>query len=143
MDNMSLFQHDTDALFQKLAAYHLNELGVEERAEVEGWIQANEVNAKQYRAVQQLLQQDPAAVSVIEVDVEKGWQALGVKIAAAQPASHGKVRRLTWYWAAAAVLTGLVIGGWLFFQTGNSTNSQWIAKIGFDTLQLADGTTII
>lgn len=140
---MNFFQNDTDLLFQKLAAYHLNELDAVEREQVETWIQSSEANAKQYQAVQDLLVQSEGNIAAIEVDVDKGWQALTAKITAVQPASQGKVRRLGWYWAAAAVLTGLVIGGWLFFQSGGSANSQWIAKTGFDTLQLADGTTII
>jgi transmembrane sensor len=143
MDNMNFFQNDTDLLFQKLAAYHLNELDAAEREQVEAWIQSSEANAKQYRAVQNLLAQSEENVATIEVDVDKGWQALTAKITAVQPASQGKVRRLGWYWAAAAVLTGLAIGGWLLFQTGNAASSQWIAKTGFDTLQLADGTIII
>jgi len=52
MDQMSFSNNDNEQVFQKLAAYHLNELETTERQEVESWIQASETNAKQYQAVQ-------------------------------------------------------------------------------------------
>lgn len=140
---MSFFQNDNDLLFQKLAAYCLDELDAAEKEQVQGWIQQNETNARQYRAVQQLLQQSAAETADIDVDVDKGWNTLQAKLVTAQPLQQGKVRRMGWYWAAAAVLTGLVIGGWLFFQSAGGNGGEWIAKSGFDTLQLADGTSII
>lgn len=140
---MSFFQNDNELLFQKLAAYCLDELEAGEKEQVQHWIQQNEANASQYRAVQQLLQQSNAETPAIEVDVNKGWNALQAKIGTAQPIQKGKVRRMGWYWAAAAVLTGLVIGSWLFFQSAGANDAEWIAKSGFDTLQLADGTTIV
>jgi ferric-dicitrate binding protein FerR (iron transport regulator) len=143
MDNMSFFQNDNELLFQKLAAYYLNELSVEERREVESWMEANETNAKQYQAVQKLLQQDPESTGIIEVDIDKGWAALNAKIESSQSAAQGKVRRMAWYWAAAAVMAGLLLGGWWLFQSTGSSNAKWIAKTDFDTLQLADGTTIV
>ncbi|HYH14151.1 MAG TPA: FecR domain-containing protein, partial [Flavisolibacter sp.] len=139
---MSFFQNDNEQVFQKLAAYHLNELDAKERQEVERWIHESEANASQYQTVQKLLQQSAAADVAIDVDVEKGWQALNAMIAA-KPAAQGKVKRMGWYWAAAAILTGLMVGGWWFFQTTVNSQAEWVAKTDFDTLQLADGTTII
>lgn len=140
---MSFFQNDNELLFQKLAAYYLNELDPAERHQVESWIGESEANAKQYQAVQKLMQQSVVDDIAIDVDVENGWQLLNAKIGA-QRASHTKVRRMGWYWAAAAaVVAGLLIGGWWIFETTGNNQAAWIAKAGFDTLQLADGTTII
>jgi ferric-dicitrate binding protein FerR (iron transport regulator) len=122
----------------------LNELEDEERAAIEQWINENAANAKQYEAVQQLLQQPVNTLEAIHVDTDKGWAELNAKIALRQTEKGGKVRSMGRYWAAAAAIIGiLLVGGWWFLQSAGGASEEWIAKTGFDTLQLADGTYVI
>ncbi len=139
---MSFPFKDNEVLFQKLASYCLQEIDDAERQQVELWIHANEANRKQYEAVQQLLQPD-RPLAAITVDTDKGWAVLNDRIKALHPTKNGKVRSLSKYWAAAAIVTGLLVGGWLFFQSAGNNEDQWIAKSAFDTLLLADGSLVI
>jgi|GEM_PF-5626026 len=140
---MSFSQNDNDTIFEKLTAYCLNELKGAERAEVERWIQASTANARQYEHVQQLLQSSTAIEDSLDINVESAWQLLNDKLG---PKKDGaaKVRRMTRYWlVAAAMISGLLIGGWFFYQQSAGNSAEWIAKTGFDSLFLPDGTMVL
>jgi ferric-dicitrate binding protein FerR (iron transport regulator) len=142
---MSFFQNDTDLLYQKLTAYCLQELPETEHAEVEQWIGESKENAEQYRAVQRLLDRAAIAIPEPKVDVEAAWQRFNQQVSGLEKEKKGKVRSLSMYWlAAAAVVTALLFGGWIWMQQpARESGVNWIAKTGFDTLLLPDGTMVL
>ena len=142
---MSFFENDTDLLYQKLTAYCLHELPETERAEVEQWIGERKENADQYKAVLRLLDQSAVSIPAPVVDVEGAWKRFNQQVAGLEKEKKGTVRRLGIYWlAAAAVVTALLIGGWIWMQQPVAeSRDNWIAKTGFDTLLLPDGTMVM
>jgi ferric-dicitrate binding protein FerR (iron transport regulator) len=141
---MNFFQNNNDILFEKLGAYYLNELPEEEMIIVRKWIEESDHNAKQYKAIEQMLQQYNDHVEELDIDVDAAWAKFNQKKSIAGNDHKGKVIGMKRYWVAAAVILGIVIGGWALFDTAKVfSNEEWIAKTNFDTLQLPDGSIVI
>src|SRR4051794_4644720 len=98
---MDLSLNDTDILFEKLAAYCLQEVTLSERIEIEAWIDADNKNREKFFAVQKLLQQREDMGAEITVEVDRGWMELNARIASQNERKKGKVRQLKQYMYAA------------------------------------------
>lgn len=138
---MKLFLNDTDILFEKLAAYCLQEVTLSERIEIEAWIDTSKENREKFFLVQKLLKQREDAAPDIIVDVDNGWEALNAKILERAAYRKAKVRHVKWYMYAAACIIAVICMNSLFFLKSKAVDS-WIVRTGFDTLKMADGTII-